>query len=238
LSTINVIFKYADDTNVLVPEHSDVTLAAEFANIQDWARLNKMMINLSKTKEIVFHRPHPSKFTVPLIENNIEQVTDAKLLGLILSDNLSFEKHINAVLATCSQRFYLLKLLRDGGMPLSCLNTVFCSLIVNRIAYCLSAWGGLITSDQVNRINAVLKRAKRYGFTGESYIFEGLLECGDREMFIKMQVPDHCLHHLLPPVRQYACQLRARGHDFILPKCRYSLYRKSFIPRCLFNYVN
>ncbi len=111
-----------------------------------------MMINLSKTKEIVFHRPHPSKFTVPLTENNIEQVTDAKLLGLILSDNLSFEKHINAVLATCSQRFYLLKLLRDGGMPLSCLNTVFCSLIVNRIAYCLSACGSLITSDQVNRI--------------------------------------------------------------------------------------
>jgi hypothetical protein len=236
------IFKYADDTNVLVPEHSDVTLAAEFANIQDSARLNKMMINLSKTKEIVFHRPHPSKFTVPLIDNSIEQVTDAKLLGLILSDNLSFENHINAVLAACSQRFYLLKLLRDGGMPLSCLNTVFCSLIVNRLAYCLSAWGGLITSDQANRIDAVLKRAKRCGFTGESYIFEGLLECCDREMLIKMQVPDHCLHHLLPPVRQYACQLRARGHDFVLAKCRYSLcrksYRKSFIPRRLFNYVN
>jgi hypothetical protein len=88
-------------------------------------------------------------------------------------------------------------------MPLSCLNTVFISLIVNRIAYCLSAWGGSITSDQVNRINAVLKRAKRYGVTGEIYIFEGLLECGDREMFTKMQAPDHCLHHLLPPVRQY-----------------------------------
>ena len=238
LSTINVIFKFADDTNVLVPEHSDVSLTAEFANIQDWARINKMTINLSKTKEIVFRRPHPSKFTVPLIDDNIEQVTDAKLLGVILSDNLSFEKHLNAVLATCSQRFYLLKLLRDGGMPLSCLHVVFCSLVLNRIIYCLSAWGGLITIDQANRINAVLKRAKRYSFTGETFIFEGLLECCDSEMFTNMQAPDHCLHHLLPPVRPSASQLRARGHVFILPKCHYRLYRNSFVPRCLYNYAN
>lgn len=234
---MNIIFKFADDTNVLVPEHSDISVAAEFANIQDWARINKMTINLSKTKEIVFRRPHPSKFTVPFNGINIEQVTDAKLLGVILSDNLSFEKHINAVLATCSQRFYLLKLLRDGGMPLSCLHVVFCSLVVNRIIYCLSAWGGLITIDQANRINAVLKRAKRYGFTDETYIFEGLLECCDSAMFANMQAPDHCLHHLLPPVRSSASQLRARGHDFILPKCRFSLYRKSFLPRCIYNYL-
>ena len=238
LSAMNVIFKYADDTNVLVPEHSDVSLAAELANIQDWARINKMTINLSKTKEIVFHRPHPSKFTVPFIDNNIERVTDAKLLGVILSDNLSFEKHINAVLATCSQRFYLMKLLRDGGMPLSCLDVVFCSLIVSRITYCLSAWGGLITADQVDRINAVFKRAKRYGFTDEDYIFEGLLECADSGMFASMQTSDHCLHHLLPAVRQCASQLRARGHDFILPKCCFTLYKRSFLPRCLYKYFN
>lgn len=40
-------------------------------------------------------------------------------------------------------------------MPLGCLNAAF---VVNRTAYCLSAWGGLTTSDQVSRINAVLKR--------------------------------------------------------------------------------
>jgi hypothetical protein len=48
-----------------------------------------------------------------------------RTLGLQYRTNLSLEKHINAVLATCSQRFYLLKLLRDGGMPLSCLKAVF-----------------------------------------------------------------------------------------------------------------
>lgn len=55
LSTSIVIFKYADDTNILEPENSDVPLVGEFANFLDWACINKMMIDLSKTKEIVFH---------------------------------------------------------------------------------------------------------------------------------------------------------------------------------------
>jgi hypothetical protein len=54
LSQNNEIFKYADDTNLLVPQHSDTPIEAEFDNILQWTRNNKMIINVSKTKEIVF----------------------------------------------------------------------------------------------------------------------------------------------------------------------------------------
>ena len=37
LSDANVIFKYANDTNLLVPEHTDCTLAEEFSHIERWA---------------------------------------------------------------------------------------------------------------------------------------------------------------------------------------------------------
>ena len=37
LSAINILFKYADDTNLLVPEKTDVQLSAEFENILQWA---------------------------------------------------------------------------------------------------------------------------------------------------------------------------------------------------------
>jgi hypothetical protein len=53
----NVIFKFADDTNLLVPENSDVPMQDEFAHVQEWARSNKMTKHFAKTKEIVFHRP-------------------------------------------------------------------------------------------------------------------------------------------------------------------------------------
>jgi hypothetical protein len=93
-------------------------MADEFAHVQKWACLNKMIINYAKTKEIVFHHPHPSKFSIQPSFESMELVHDCKLLGVYLSDNLSFVKHVNYTLACCNKRFYLLKTLRDGGMPL------------------------------------------------------------------------------------------------------------------------
>jgi hypothetical protein len=49
ISSDNIIFKYADDTNLLVPEHTDVQLTDELEAIRTWASDNKMVINISKT---------------------------------------------------------------------------------------------------------------------------------------------------------------------------------------------
>ena len=40
LSRSNVLIKYADDTNLLVPEHTESTLTEEFTHISDWAQQN------------------------------------------------------------------------------------------------------------------------------------------------------------------------------------------------------
>jgi hypothetical protein len=75
--------------------------------------------------------------------NDIELTHDAKLLGNVLTDSLSFEKYVTAFLTCCSQRFYLIKLLRDGDMSVNNLDFVFSSLIVNRITYCMQIYFGL-----------------------------------------------------------------------------------------------
>ena len=55
------------------------------------------------------------------------------------------------VLSICSQRLYLIKLLRSQGMPENKLHIIFVALIINRIAHALSAWGGFLNSRQVTR---------------------------------------------------------------------------------------
>ena len=52
------MFKYADDTNLLVPENTDIPLSntPKFCHIQLWAELNGLIINLDKIKELVLHR--------------------------------------------------------------------------------------------------------------------------------------------------------------------------------------
>ena len=81
LSAINILFKYADDTNLLVPEKNwcRLQLSAEFENILKWAADNLMTVNINKTKEIVFHRPS-ARHSLPIPLIGIEQVLSAKLL--------------------------------------------------------------------------------------------------------------------------------------------------------------
>lgn len=171
------------------------------------------------------------------ILNGIEFVKEIKLLGVTLDNKLCFHKHVSNVLSICSQRFYLLKLLRDQGMSLPCLHTVFMSLIVNRIAYCLSAWGGNIKQDDVCKINSLFRKGKKYGFTDAIYDFEGLLEYYDENLFVKINYSNHCLHHLLQSHRQASMDLRDRGHCYSLPKCNSNSHKNSCIPRILFKNV-
>jgi len=139
----NKLMKYADDTNLLVPENTKCTLSEKFDHIKDWAKANKMVINMSKSKELVFYRPYPSRSHM----SPIEQVKIAKLLGVVLSGNLNFDEHVSNILSICSQRLYLIKLLRSQGMPESKLHVIFVALIVSRICYALSAWGRFLNSQ-------------------------------------------------------------------------------------------
>ena len=138
-------------------------LVDEFANIREWADSNGMVINLHKTKEIVLHRPHPRRWSLPKSLEGIEQVQSAKLLGVIFQSTFSFVDHVDYVLKICSQRVYLLKQLRDQGLPFQKLHTVFQAIV--RIMYALPAWGPLLNVELVHTIDGFLKRSFRYGFT-------------------------------------------------------------------------
>ena len=47
----------------------------------------------------------------------------------------------------------------------------------------------------------------------------------------------HCLHFLLPPVKDQVYTLRPKSHPYQLSSHKYQLHRRSFIPRYLFRSV-
>ena len=80
VGTSNILNKYADDVDLLVPETSDVDIVTEFNSVRDWATQNKMVINFLKTKEMVFHHPNPRNIVYPPVLDSTERVRVAKLL--------------------------------------------------------------------------------------------------------------------------------------------------------------
>jgi len=95
-----------------------------------------------------------------------------RLLGVVLSDrpNLNFDGHVSYVLSICSQRLYLTELLRSKGMPGRKLHEIFVALIVSRISYALSACGGFLTGQQINRINVFFRKVRHFGLCSSTRV--------------------------------------------------------------------
>ena len=183
-SQFNIIFKYADDTNLLVPQHTDIQMDEEFEAIKLWASNNNTIINMAKTKEIVFHRPNPRldiDITKPIL--GIEQVTEVKLLGVCFDGNLRFCSHLNFILKQCSQRSFLLKQLRCQGLSQKHLNTIVDALIISRLRYALPAWAGFLSKESEGRIYAFLRRMFQYGYCCQCYCIRDLITYCDERLF-------------------------------------------------------
>ena len=169
---------------------------------------NAMIVNVDKTKEIVFHRPS-ARSSLPSAITGIEQVVSVKLLGVTFSNTLRFDEHVKNILTICNQRCYLLKCLIGQGLPSAQLNIVF--LCHNSLAYsvCPSAWGGFLTVELTNKIDIFLHKAVKWGYAQKVTSLSELLRNADEKLFSKMRSSNHSIHQLLPPAKTLPMKLRS-----------------------------
>jgi len=99
-----------------------------------------------------------------------------------------------------------MRVLRDHGPPATSLTDVFRATIIAKLTYCSPEWSGLTSAQDRARIDAFLRRSKRYGYCADSVpitdIFRRIL---DNE--------SHVLHQLLPEKTNCTYNLRSRQHD-------------------------
>ena len=107
---------FADDTNVFF-SHNDLSILTnminvEMAKLSEWFKANKLSINVSKSKCMIF-KPRQKRLTVDLsIEVNNSKLDKAKeviFVGVILDEHLSWKSHISHVAnfgIICRASFY------------------------------------------------------------------------------------------------------------------------------------
>ena len=54
-------------------------------------------------------------------------------------------------------------------------------------------------------------------------------------LFKKMKHGSHCLNPILPPAKDIEYNLRNNNNTYVLPQCKYNLYKQSFVNWCLFD---
>jgi len=140
----------------------------------------------------------------------------AKLLGVYLRHDLNFSQHVDAIVATCSQRFYLLAQLKKQGLGISSLDTLFKAIVLNKILYALPVYYGYLTEGQKAVLQRVLDKATSRGFTPYYYGLDVLAENAQYKLFRHSCQEGHCLSYLYTekPRPPGTMQLRTRSHKF------------------------
>ena len=110
--------------------------------------------NEAKTKEVVFQRPRPKRLHMNQALDGVELVQNAKLLGVILLENVSVEMHVNY---HCVVKKYLLKRVRDQVLDQRHLDLIFHAIAVSCMLYASPSWGSFMSKEQTGRINVCIK---------------------------------------------------------------------------------
>lgn len=146
---------YADDTSLIEPlctftvdigDRNTLSdqINSELQKIFDWLSLNKLSLNVKKTKMMVFHnRQRNIKNMIPKLTIDgipIEYVRNFNFLGIVLDEHMTWNPHTNKVACTIARTIGTLKRLKRF-LPQSILKTLYNSLILPHLSYGILTWG-------------------------------------------------------------------------------------------------
>ena len=100
---------YADEANLsntlntfndnIQNENLESLINYKLLKIHEWLKINKLSLNIAKSKYMTFQRTNKNVQTLTLkIDNiNIEQVKEFNFLGLIIDTNLNWKRHTEKI---------------------------------------------------------------------------------------------------------------------------------------------
>ena len=126
--------KFVDDTTLLeiVSRCSPSLLCTVVDEIFQFASSRVMELNPKKCKEMIISflkYSLPSNNTIYVSGLPVERVSSFKLLGLLISDDLSWNCHVDYVIQKANSRLYALCLLMKAGLSHLELVNIYCSFI-------------------------------------------------------------------------------------------------------------
>ena len=154
---------YADDTTIYFnledfdPYHLKRDINNELEKITHWLKMNKLSLNVQKTKFMIFHRKQKqiSELNIAINDTDIERVESFNFLGLHIHESLSWRTHTDTIRNKVSKVVGILYRLQNI-FPMYTLQTLYNSLIVSYINYGLLLWG-----VESHRVESLQKKAIR-----------------------------------------------------------------------------
>ena len=127
---------YADDTTIyfnlknFTQQNLNKEINCEIEKINTWLKVNRLSLNLQKTKLMIFHRKQKHMQNINIVINgmHIERVESFNFLGITLTETLFWDNHVNLLKIKISKVIGILYRLKNVFLG-ETLKTLYTSLI-------------------------------------------------------------------------------------------------------------
>ena len=202
-------FKYADDTTVVgnIKDGDESAYRAEVAAALDWCSANNLVLNLTKTKEMVIDFRKNTTGLPPLIirDQPVDWVDSFKFLGTTICRSMKWEVNTNMILSKAHQRLHFLRLLRRFGVTGEAMVHFYRAAVESVLTFSVTVWEGNTTAMEKKQLDRVVHIASK--ITGRnlptvSSIYTARTKRRMQKVMADTSHPARCLFKFLPSGRR------------------------------------
>ena len=120
LAAADETIKFVDDTSLweIISNNSPSQLPVNIISCSERSSVNNMKLNVSSFAPITIRG------------QEVDVVSEAKLLGVVLSDDLKWNRHIDYICKKAAKRLYGLRLLKRSALPSHILISTYCTVYI------------------------------------------------------------------------------------------------------------
>ena len=150
------------ENNQIIPS-SNLKSQQFLDEINLWTKNQKMMINQKKSKTMIFNFTKNYQFSTRLkLEGEImETVTDTKLLGTIVSNDLKWNKNTENIVKKANSRMELLRKVTSFGASYAELVNIYIMYIRSLLEQSCTVWHSGLTEENSQDLERIQKSALR-----------------------------------------------------------------------------
>ena len=170
-------------------------------SVQEWTDQKKMKLNQDKTKVIIFNYTNNYQFSTRLRVQDalLEIVEETKLLGSVVSSDLTWWKNTNYLTQKGYQRMLIIKKLYEFDVPIKDLVHIYTLYIRSMLELNCCVWHFNITQAESNDLERVQKVACKIILKDQYASYESALtmlnlqNLSDRRLMLVKRFAQSCL---------------------------------------------
>ena len=209
--------------------------------ISQWTKQNKMSLNTQKSKFMVFNYTKKYQFSTRLVldETPLEEISECKLLGVIIENNMSFKKNTQSIIKRAYKRMIILEKLYEFHLPVEEMINIYILFIRSVVEQSCVVWHSALSEDDHIALERVQKAALRiildskYTDYKSALFLTNLETLRSRRKYLCLKFAQKCvktgkLSDLFPIIRK---NINTRPHEkFHITKAKTERLAKSTVP--------